>query len=631
MATKKETVLFLDFEAWSPVDIKTRGAWNYSLDAGVLLITYRFSNWKPGRVEFLTNWDRLILNKNDIPKELTNWKGPVVVHNWSFEHAVFTNVLKFLAHFNDPMIYRCTAATARRMGLPGDLYSSCKALGLKNLKDKGEGDKLIQKYSKPDPKTGLFRPIPPEDRKKWLTYGKGDVLAMEELYETLPKLHEDKFEWPVFQADKKMNLRGLTMDIDFINKLQVVYDDILKKAEARAIGMAGKTKSGTLTINSTTEFRPWLNARLKSVKPIENAQAGTLGKLIRDLAGTKHKSEKEVLDVLAIRRILAAKSPKKLAAMLNFADDKGVVRHAFLYNLTHTNRWAGRAFQPQNLTRDATEDFDGTFKELKRLTKAGELYKVESGKISTVTDLIKQLMRGCIVFPKGKKGTVSDFAGIEMWALFYLSDCQAGLRAFKENRDLYVEQAAKVYGIPQKAVDKKKRNHGKVFMLAPQYGMGGEKMYDRCDIEGIPLDRQGAEKAIYAYRERFTEVVALWHNSEAAFIEAVKTGKETKIGNKPHNTIRFKTSGDKSFLRMTLPHGRPLYFFKPQVRVHEKEITLRDGTKKKVRREGIVYWGALDEGGFGLKYIWGGTLAENIASSYSRDILCHSLLEVEAA
>lgn len=627
----KEIILFIDDETYSPVDIKTQGAWNYAGQAGILLITYRFSNWKPGRVEFVTNWDREKLRWQDLPKEIREHKGPVVVHNWSFEHAIHTHVLPFAPHLSDASVYRCTAATSRRMGLPGDLYSACKALGLKNQKDKGEGDKLIKKYSSPDPKTGLFRPIPAEDRKKWLTYGRGDVLAMEELYNTLPKLHEDKFEWPVFQADKKMNLRGLTMDIEFINKLQAVYNDILKKAEVQAVAMAGRTKSDTLVLSSPLAFLPWVNARLKSVKQIENAQAGTLEKLIRDLAGTKHKSEKEVLDALAIRRILAAKSPKKLQAMLNFADDKGIVRHAFLYNLTHTNRWAGRAFQPQNLTRDATEDFDGTFKELKRLTKAGELYKIDGKKISTVTDLIKQLMRGCIVFPKGKKGIVSDFAGIEMWALFYLSDCKAGLKAYKENRDLYIEQASEVYGISQKAVDKKKRNHGKVFMLAPQYGMGHKKMHLRCEIEDIPLDKNGAKKAIATYRERFPEVVNFWHNSEAAFIEAVKTGKETRIGNKPHNTIKFKTSADRSFLRMTLPHGRPLYFFKPQVKMIEKQIEMDDGTMKTVRREGIVYWGALDEGGFGLKYIWGGTLAENGASSYSRDILCHAMLEVEAA
>jgi DNA polymerase bacteriophage-type len=630
---KKETVLFIDDETFSPVDIKTRGSWNYAKKAGLITMSYRFSNWKSGRVEFVVNWEREKMTKNDFPKEVQNWRGPVVAHNLFFEHAIHSHVLPFLPHLSDPLIYRCTAATSRRMGLPGDLYSACKALGLKNLKDKAEGDKLIQKYSKPDPKTGLFRPIPPEDRKKWLTYGRGDVLAMEELYNVLPPLHLDKFEWPVFQADKKMNLRGLKMDVSFIKSLQKVYGEILNQAEAKAVKMAGRTKSGTLILNSRDNFLNWVNSRLVSVKPIENAQAGTLGKLIRDLSGTKSKMEKEVLEALAVRRIIAAKSPKKLAAMLNFADEDGIVRHAFLYNLTHTNRWAGRAFQPQNLTRDATEDFDGTFKELKKLVKAGALYKIEDGKVSTVTDLIKQLMRGCIVPRDGKKIIIADFAGVEMWTLFYLSDCQAGLRAFKENRDLYIEQAAEVYGIPMKAVDKKKRNHGKVFMLAPQYGMGDKKMYLKCDEEGIPLDKKGAKKAIDAYRERFVEVPRFWRNAENAFIQAVQNGKETKIGNRPHNTIKFKTGGfgGRKFLRMTLPNGRPLYFFNPQVKWIKKEITLDDGTKKMVDRQVIQYWGALDEGGFGLKTIWGGTLAENIASSYSRDLLCHSMLEVEAA
>jgi len=251
---KTEKTLFLDFETFSHVDIKTRGAWNYAKEAGALLLSYRFSNWAKGKVKFVTNWDREELTEADFPDEIKNFRGPVVVHNWAFEHAIFTHVLPFLTYFTNAQVYRCTAATARRMGLPGDLDGACRALNLPNLKDKAEGTKLIRKYSVPD-KNGLFRPIPPDDRKKWLGYGKGDVLAMENLYNVLPPLHLDAFEWPVFQLDKVMNLRGLTVDRKGVEHLKELYEKAVTITEKKAEKLCGKEKSGTLTVSSPSGFR----------------------------------------------------------------------------------------------------------------------------------------------------------------------------------------------------------------------------------------------------------------------------------------------------------------------------------------------------------------------------------------
>ena len=594
MKPKTEKTLFIDFETFGATDIKTHGAWVYSLTAGVLLVSYRFDNTAPGVVHVKHAFDRKGLTlPADVVKHIKAG-GRIVAHNWSFEHAIMVNALRLPVKADQ---FICTAATARRHGLPGDLYGAARSLGLKNQKDKGDGDYLIHKYSKPK-KDGSYNAITPEDAAKWVTYGKADVLTMCELFDTLPRLDHDPHEWPVFQADQRMNLRGLRIDTKSVKVLKERYERDVTALEKQAGALCGVEPSGTLTIKSPIPFTAWVNERLTAARQrIKNAQDLTLRQLARQLTGTTDKGEKLILKALDLRRSLAASAPKKLDAMLNYADGD-TVRHAFLYAGTHTVRWAGRAFQPQNLPRDAAENWAATFKAT-----------AETGK---AVDVIGSLLRGLIIPEKGYTFAVGDFASIEMYALFFLSNCAAGLDAIKTGRDLYIEQAARVYGIDPKTVTKKQRNDGKVFMLAPQYGMGAGLLYKQCDLKNIPVTEKQAETAIRIYRQVFHQVQQFWRDSERAFIQAVQTGRETAIGHNAQTRVRFQLSKNKFFLRMTLPSGRAMYYVKPAI----VDGKYGPAIQCEFAREG-------------LQTIWGGVLAENIASTYSRDLLCHSFIEAE--
>lgn len=581
----REKVLFIDFETASPVDIKTAGAWLYAAAAHVLLISYRFSTDPAQRVKTVKNFDRKTLTAADIPADLKTWRGPVVAHNWSFEHAIFTHCLPFLSHFADPSVYICTAATARRYGLPGSLDDAARALKLKHQKEKADGSRLINKYSKPD-KNGEFRPISKEDRAKWVTYGVADVLTMQELFETMPRLDKDPFEGPVFRLDQKFNLEGLRVDRKSVTAIRKAYDNIIETAERRALSLCGVEESGTLTVCSAQGFARWLGA---AGCPVDNVQAGTLDELLSTTKNAK------VVEAIKLRQTLAAAGPKKLESLLSFSDDAGIMRHGFFYFGGHTGRWSGRGAQPQNFIRDVADDWAETFAALKR---------GEGG-----VDEVNSLLRGCLIPRKGHKLAVGDFSAIEARGLFYLAGCASGLQVFKDGRDIYKEQAARFYAQRADAVTEAERQIGKAQILGLGYGMGAKRFVDYARTYGVELTLAEAEAVVRFYRLGFPEVPRLWRDTEAAFRTALRDGVAT-VGDGARKII-FRRSADKKFLRVTLPSGRNMFYFRPRI-TEDGELVVN-----------------LPRGG--IQKLWGGVIVENIVQAYCRDLMASAMLAADAA
>ncbi|MBK7363053.1 MAG: hypothetical protein IPJ01_12220 [Micavibrio sp.] len=582
---KKESILFGDFETWGPVDITTEGADKYARKAGVLLFSYRFSHWPAGQVKFIENFDRRKLTVKDFPAEITKFRGLFVAHNWSFEHAIFSHCLPYLKHFADPTNYICTAATARRMGLPGSLFDAAKALNLPNQKEKAEGSRLIRLYSIPD-KAGKFRPIPDSDRATWRHYGGADVLAMESIFNTLPRLDQDAFEGPVFRLDQKINLRGLRIDTGAVKKIRTAYGAIVAKAEKDARKLCGVEASGTLTATSAAGFKRWLGEHGARV---DNVQAATLADVLR-----KTKSDK-VKKAIGFREILAAAGPKKLDSMLTFAGLDERVRHAFFYFGGHTGRWSGRGPQFQNYVRAASKDWQKTFAD------------VVAGR-GTVAD-VNALLRGCIVPGKGRRFAVGDFSAIEARGLFYLAGDKLGLATFAAGRDIYKEQAARFYGVAAGSVNATQRQIGKAQILGLGYGMGKDRFTDYAATYGVTLTAEQAAHAVALYRETFRAVPQFWRDCEQAFKVAVHTGSATQ-GDGPRRIV-WKLSADKRFLRVALPSGRPLYYFRPRLSA-SGEMTV-----------------ALPRGG--IQTLWGGVIVENLVQAFSRDLLAASMVTADRA
>lgn len=594
-------MLIIDFETRSKCNLKKHGAWIYSRDKSTepIVLGYKFldSNkvnfWRPGE---------------NIPDGLKNYEGPILAHNYFFEYSLIVNYMiknKYLPkHFSDIARYQCTMSLALRWGLPGGLDKLSRALNLKDKKETDLGKKLIQKYSVLNRKNE-FNEINDDDLIKMLEYNRSDILATEHVYNIVPPLGD--FETKVFELDKKINLRGITVDRKVIKKLIEAYEFYMNYAEKRAVELAGFSKSGKLLVKSNKEFLEFINSQL--IKKIENVQKPTLLALVDSLCenpGTSTVRGKDLIEVLQMRDILAASAPKKLFSMLNFSDETGKARGQLQYFGAHTGRWAGRGLQPHNFPREKTKNFYDDFKKYTKMKLSSDPLDHKSDFLNRCK-IVNSLLRGCIVpSAENKIFLVGDYSSIEPRVLFCLCSCDNGLDAYRRNIDIYVEFAKKFNSKNKNAISAVQRNIAKAAILGLGYGMGNDRFYKHL-LENTSLKSLISWEKAYEikklYLEEYREVSKFWELIENSFMQSiVQRGESIEL----HYLI-FKST--KTSTQITLPSGRILNYFRARINRKQIEYLNRFGHYEK---------------------IWGGKLVENIVQAVSRDIMCEHMLLLES-
>ncbi len=602
---KEEIILFIDFETKSFADITTVGAYNYAFDKTTepIMAAFWFSDetkhkinlWQPGQ---------------PIPAKLKNHKGPIVAHNYKFEYyiiqACFVKKGLLPVHYNDLSRYRCTASTARRCGLPGKLAVLSKVLNIKNKKLSDEGSALIKKYSIPktDKTTGkkYFETISKKDLDLWRAYNVMDVKAMIEIYNLLPKLHDDKFQNLVYEMDKRTSYAGVKIDRGLVENLVQVYEFYQVKAMDEAGKLAGRVglkANDTLTIKSPQGFTKWVNEKLRGEYTIDNAQQFTLSTLENNLRNNTDldlsmNDAKEIIKAIKLRRALSAAAPKKLFAMLEYSDSKGVCRDSTAFYGAHTGRDAGRGFQPQNLPRASSKEFE----------KDVQLLIDRKVKAEDAPDLINTLLRQCIIPRNGKTFLIGDFAAIEAKIVFWLAGCERGLQYYRQGKDIYKETAATIFKKDVEKVASVERSLGKKAILGLGYGMGVDRFIASCLQDGIDVNPQLAQMIVTTYRTTYKEVTKMWYELEKCFIEAMQSKASKYVF--PYGQINFRLSGRS--LQVTLPSGRVLYYFKP--RLENGKFTY-DNPQDKV----VV--------------MWGGMMCENLVQSIACDLMMQACITAE--
>lgn len=581
---------FIDFETRSFRSIKDVGILNYMRHptTSVLFMAYAKGNgkakiWTPGKP-----W----------PKEILARPERIVVHYWNFEYNAFLHLLpQAPAWTRDLSLYDCTMNFSYRWGLPGAMADVARVLGFAEGKS-GAGKSLIERFSLPQkPKKKRGDPEPPESEwyfaepskeelKEFHEYAKRDIEVTRRIYEVLPD--PGPFERNVFELDKKMNTRGLLFDMLSVRKMKAKYDSDFQKAEEAAKKVAGVEDSGTLTVKSPA-FSRWLAERKIEVP---NLQKETLEEILED-SGIK----KEVRDAIELRFMLNGAAVKKLDAILTYANEKGNAQNLLQYFGAHTGRWAGREVQPQNIPREcvSADEFPEVLKN----------YLDDGYEITEIPGIIRKLLRPLIVPGKGKVFYCSDLSAIEARVAFWLAQCNLGLQWFSGNIDIYVEFAQKIpFDSSNRGRElnaKQRRQVGKTAVLSLQYGAGVTTFLDALKKQAGIEDLELAEAVVQVYRKTFFEIPRFWNLLEDAFIKAIGTG-ESECG-----VLKFQKT--KTSVRVMLPSGREMNFFKP--RVSNGRLHLRHPIK-------------------GYRKAWGGVLLENFSSAVARDIICEKMLKVES-
>lgn len=596
--------LHLDVETRSEADLKAVGPWKYSEHptTDCLSIAWAYNQNK------ITSCQ--IIGKQNISSILSDYaQYPDIIfiaRNALFDYAIMKNVLipKYGFHpaFGDPSRWYCTAALSRMHGLPASLEDSAAYLN-KTHKKLPDGKRLIQLYSIPvtDRKTGKkrFRPIPPEDMKKWLEYDKGDVAADREAFDTLYKLKNAQLEFPVFQHDFALNIKGVRIDTAGLAHLLDVVEKATERAmkDQRKYSVTWKKKDGqeytdVLNVRSVPKLKAWLQSRGFD---ISNTRIETLEEIYDNLDSDQLTPEliKEVKEVLSFRFFLAKASLKKYRAAFNRVSNDGRLRYFLKYFGAHTGRYAGEGFQIHNLPKTKWPDSADPVNEIERMIK-------EITPDTPYNDIVergKKILPGLMIPDKGNIFIAGDFASVEARGVAWLAGCERMLKEFRSGADLYVDMA--------KRINRTKPNRplGKAAVLGCGYGMGVNKFYTTCQKWGIDIDMSTAEKAVTAYREIFAEIPRFWYALEDAF-------RTTWLIKKPHTVglLHFERGGN--YIRIRFPSGRWLYYH--QVKIEGGQISYCNFGRKGARVN-----------------IWGGVLAENITQALCRDVLVDRMYECE--
>lgn len=582
--------IHLDFETYSEVDIKSVGAWAYAAHPSteVLLVGYAQGGGRP------KVWD--VASGDPAPdalQALVDSGAPFHAFNAQFERAVWHYHMAFLFGEVAPSRWRCTMAQAHVMGFAGSLGDITAAIGLETKQ--ADGKHLVLKFCKPQPSNRKVRRwgphSAPEEWALFKSYCAQDIVAERALSDWCLPLSDE--EQRLYELDQEINARGLPVDGALVQQaLQ------LEAAERERLMRELVDLTGLPNPNSSTQMKAWLQ---ENGYAVPDTTKGTLAALRKALPGGS-----QVARALDLCAQLNLTSVTKWHA-LERATVYGRLRGAFQFRgASHTGRWAGRLFQPQNLPRPAIPDPDASADAL----AAGDAAAACGG--TPAMEVLSSLLRSAIKAPAGKTLVAADLGSIESRLLGWVCDCPAINRVFDSGRDLYKDFGAALYGTQYDAVTKEQRQMAKPPTLGCGYRLGAAGLVKYAAAMGVEMLPAFAEAAVKKYRERHPEVVRAWYALE----DAVKSVTEHAV---EFEGYRVRIYRDAAFLHVQLPSGRRLHYYQPAV----MDMPMPWGDTKAV----FTYMGQNS-----MTKKWerlaahGGLLVENVIQAVACDILTEGLL-----
>ena len=204
------TIVYIDTETRSPVNLKTDGLDRYVQKAQLTLVTWAVEN---GAVEI---WDALAQPKQ--PARLTNAlhdpAARFVAHNAVFDRLILAKCLMFAPGVDK---FICTRAQSYAHGLPGGLEGLGNALGLGDDVSKiRDGARLIQVFCVPHDGRFIEPTEKPDDWEAFKKYACRDIEALRAIHRRLPTHNFTGENLRYFWLDAQINERGFAVDIPLI-------------------------------------------------------------------------------------------------------------------------------------------------------------------------------------------------------------------------------------------------------------------------------------------------------------------------------------------------------------------------------------------------------------------------------
>lgn len=634
--------LSLDFETYCDLDLKKFGLDLYSIHPSceVLMCAYSLDG---GPVR---HWDA---TNEKMPTRLRRALEDDDVQIWAFnaqfERVILNRVLNIWPAMER---WRCSMVLAFMHSYTGTLDMIGRQMGLDQDKIKLDtGKKLINLFCKPQKITAnqsrerFTKKSHPVEWAMFVEYNIRDVEAEMEIKRKLdkPKYPIPEKEWEFYALDQIINDRGLPIDRIFVtNALEMANR---RKAELLE---QMREKTGLVNPGSGAQLLPWLKNRgypfddlqKDSVKKVLTAyKALQKGELVYK-KGELYPDEltKRAVAVLRLRQQQARTSTSKYQALLTAMGEDGRIRYVFQFcGASRTGRFAGRRFQPQNLTMMRDVESEKVLFQMTEVIRDNDyetlqLYRKEP------LDALAGLVRSSIRAPRKKKLVVCDLSSIESVVIGWVARCERLLNVFRDGRDAYKDFATELYQVLYEEVTKQMRKMAKPATLGAGYRLGGGDIKDGkktglwgyAENMGVDMTRKESHKNVAIFRKVYKEIPQCWYDLEEAIMAVIRHGGTRRVG-----PCKFYMANP--YLVCELPSGRCIFYKRPQIRKEKMQgVDRKTGEKYSYWKDSISYMGKQQNGSRWLRInSHGGKFIENIVQAIARDILREGMLALHKA
>lgn len=453
---------YIDFETRSRAKIKTIGAKLYAEHPSTDILCVAYSDVsRNGSIRLIDGVCE------DCPDCDLLWgfaddaNCVFVAHNAYFEQCIWQEIMVKRYGFPEISIdrWRCTMAKYLAHGLPASLADAAASLNLQP-KDMA-GHKVMMRLSQPrtsGKRKGEF--IEPEDEpdnfKKLYEYCKQDVQTERALDQRLRDL--SPFEQRLWQIDQRVNHTGIHLDLQAVQKaiefgerrLETVIEDFRKVTGGQ--------------VDSPRKREQLLKWSADNGLKLLNTQKTTIRTQLEKTDGSVVGDVRKALELL---KESAKTSLAKYPAMMRRVNKDGICREMYRCFGAHTKRFTAQGVQWHNLSRP-----------MGGANPHGVMASITDSDYDTFTFLYGDILapvaasiRSAIIAPPGCKLLIADFKQIEARVLAWLAGQDDKLELFNQGRDLYCDQASRIYGY-EVTKSMEERQVGKVADLAFGYGGG---------------------------------------------------------------------------------------------------------------------------------------------------------------
>ncbi|MEA3352589.1 MAG: DNA polymerase I [Campylobacterota bacterium] len=382
-------------------------------------------------------------------------KQKLILQNFKYDYAVIKNNLNMeIKLFADTMIMAWLLDSDKPVGmdrLSKRLLNGYETISFKDIVKKGEN----------------FSNVSLDDATK---YAAQDAFVTLKLYHRIMELFKQNdeeylmqiaktIEFPFIKVLYEMQQEGIKVDIEFFKNLKEKSKDHLSKLTDSIYEISGET----FNINSPKQLGIVLFDNLKLPAPKKTKTGYSTNEAVLNKLLDEHEVIPKVLEYREAFKLHST----YIEPLLELAQksNNSRIHTSFLQTGTATGRLSSKNPNLQNIP-----------------------VRREAGR----------LIREGFVAREGYKLVGIDYSQIELRLLAHYSKDQALVEAFKEDKDIHLQTAIKIFGEDEA---KNKRDIAKSINFGLLYGMGSRKLGEQL---GIPAKE--AKLYIDSYFESFPTV-----------------------------------------------------------------------------------------------------------------------------